>query len=405
MTTLSLPALPQGKARRRKAAGARRRWPAIAILLVFLLPLLWHPMLLADQQVTPAQVDALRKQIAGIDRWLERAERDRSQLERDLSQAEQDISRLTRERRELQTRARQQETRLQTLQREEAELDRNLNAQRDALRAHLRGAWMEGNAPAIKVLLNEADPERIARTMTYYEYLSGDNLRRLEAFNESLRALRLARQQVLEARAELSRLESQVAERQKTLENRQQERQRTLAALQQDISQRRSERSDLEADRERLERLLREVEEAIASIPAPNETRPFRQRRGNLDWPADGRIAARFGGTMAQGHLRRNGVLFNTDEEAEVKAVHHGRVVFSNWLRGFGLMTIIDHGDGYMTLYGHSSSLLSTPGDWVQAGQIIALAGRTGGTEDPAVYFELRHQGKPQNPEPWLRRR
>lgn len=381
------------------------RWALTACFLTLALPLPYSATASAEQQVTPAQVEALRKQIAGIDRWLERAERDQSELERTLSQAEQDISRLTRERRELQTRARQQENRLQTLQREEAELDRNLNAQRDALRSHLRGAWMEGHAPAIKVLLNEADPEQIARTMTYYEYLSGDNLRRLEAFNESLRALRVARQQVLEARTELSRLESQVAERQRSLETRRQERQRTLAALQQDIRERRSERSGLQADRERLERLLREVEEAIASIPAPNETSPFRQRRGNLDWPADGRVVARFGGTMAQGHLRRNGVLLNTDEEAEVKAVHHGRVVFSNWLRGFGLMTIIDHGEGYMTLYGHSSSLLSTPGDWVQAGQVIALAGRTGGTEDPAIYFELRHQGKPQNPEPWLRRR
>lgn len=114
---------------------------------------------------------------------------------------------------------------------------------------------------------------------------------------------------------------------------------------------------------------------------------------------------AAFGGSMAQGHLRRNGILVNTEEEAEIKAVHYGRVVFSNWLRGFGMMTIIDHGEGYMTLYGHSSSLLTSPGDWVRAGETIALAGRTGGTTDPAVYFELRHNGKPQNPTGWLKRR
>lgn len=360
---------------------------------------------LARDQVTPAQVEALKKQIATIDRWLERAGKDRSELEKALGRLEQEISGLIRERRELQERIRQEEARLQQLQQEETELDRSLRSQQGALKAQLRSAWTEGSAPAIKVLLNEADPEAIARTMTYYEYLSGDNLRRLEEFRQTLTRLRDTRQQVLSTRAEVARLEAGVAERQQSLESRYQERRQTLSALQQDIDERQAEKSHLEADRARLEELLREVEEAIASIPAPNESEPFRQRRGSLSWPSEGSIAGRFGAAMAQGHLRRNGLLINTSEEAEVRAVHHGRVVFSNWLRGFGLMTIIDHGEGYMTLYGHSSSLLSTPGDWVQAGQTIALAGRTGGTSDPAVYFELRHQGQPQNPEPWLRGR
>ena len=358
----------------------------------------------ANDQVTPAQIEALKREISRIDRWLEQAQKDRSELERTLTRTEQDISRLTRERRDLQAQAAATEAELRQLRTRESELDRSLADQRTALRSQIQGAWMEGHAPAIKVLLNEASPEKIARTLTYYEYLSGDNLRRLESFNQTLRELRQTRQQVLEARAEVTRLEQQTVERQQQLEQQKARRQQTLAALQQDIRQRQGERSTLEADRDRLEKLLREVEEAIANIPAPNETEPFNKRRGSLSWPADGRIVASFGGSMAQGHLRRNGVLFNTSEEAEIKAVHHGRVVFANWLRGFGLMTIVDHGNGYMTLYGHSSSLLTSPGDWIQTGQAIALAGRTGGTDDPAVYFELRHQGKPQNPEPWLRR-
>jgi septal ring factor EnvC (AmiA/AmiB activator) len=264
---------------------------------------------------------------------------------------------------------------------------------------------MEGRAPAIKVLLNEANPEEIARTMTYYEYLSGDNLRRLETFNETLAELKATRQQKLQAQAEVIRLEEQVSERQQSLKTQKTSREQALAALKQDISERRDERSSLEADRDRLEKLLQEVEEAIASIPSPTETEPFNQRQGQLDWPAPGKLVATYGGSMAQGHLRRNGILLNTEEEAEVQSVHYGRVVFANWLRGFGMLTIVDHGEGYMTLYGHSSSLLTSPGDWVRAGETIALAGRTGGTEDPAVYFELRHNGKPQNPIGWLQRR
>ena len=358
----------------------------------------------AQEQVTPAQVEALRKEIAEIDRWLADAEEDRSELEQTLARAEREISRLTRERRELQQQRRQQARELEQLTRTEQELDSSLKQQRSALKQQLRGAWMEGRAPAIKVLLNEADPEEIARTMTYYEYLSGDNLRRLEGFRETLAELKATRQQKLTAQAEVIRLEKQVAERQQALQTQKANREQALAALKQDIRERRDERSTLEADRERLEKLLREVEEAIANIPSPTETEPFKQRRGKLDWPAQGRLVAAFGGSMAQGHLRRNGILLNTGEEAEVRSVHYGRVVFSNWLRGFGMLTIVDHGDGYMTLYGHSSSLLTSPGDWVRAGETIALAGRTGGTQDPAVYFELRHNGKPENPIRWLQR-
>jgi len=359
----------------------------------------------AQEQVTPAQVKALKEEIEEINEWLSEAEEDRSELEQTLARTEKEISRLTRERRELQDRRRRQARELEALEQQEKDLDQNLQEQRSALKQQLRGAWMEGQAPAIKVLLNEANPQEIARTMTYYEYLSGDNLQRLETFNNTLAELETTRQHKLEAQAEVVRLENEAEQRRQALQARKATREKTLASLEQDIAARRDQRSSLEADRERLEKLLKEVEEAIANIPSPTETEPFTKRRGGLAWPAEGRLVAAFGGSMAQGHLRRNGILVNTEEEAEIKAVHYGRVVFSNWLRGFGMMTIIDHGEGYMTLYGHSSSLLTSPGDWVRAGETIALAGRTGGTTDPAVYFELRHNGKPQNPTGWLKRR
>lgn len=355
-----------------------------------------------QQEVTPAQLEALKKEIAGIDRWLQQAERERSTLEQELANAERAISRLTRERRELQGRVRDQEQRIRELQQQAAELEADLNTRKAALKQQIRSAWMEGKAPALKVLLNEADPEKIARHMTWYEYLSSDNLRRLDEFNQTLAQLRETRRESLQARQQLGRLEADAAERQEELARRKQSRQQTLAQLEADIRQRESRRNTLVEDRERLAKLLREVEEAIANIPAPNESRPISKLRGKLPWPVEGRLVAEYGGSIAQGRLKRNGILLNTPEDAEVRAVHYGRVVFANWIRGFGLMTIIDHGEGYMTLYGHSSSLLTSPGDWVGAGDAIALAGRTGGTEDPAVYFEIRRNGKPQNPGQWF---
>lgn len=356
----------------------------------------------AQQQVTPAQVEALKKQIADINRWLADAEKDRSQLEQQLTATERRISNLTRERRELRQEAGEQAQRLTELQKQEQELSATLETQREGLEKQIRAAWMEGDAPALKILLNEAEPGNIARTMTYYEYLSRDTVQRLQAFQQSLQELKAARAQVQATRTRLARTEANLEQRQEELNDTRAERQRTLAALDQDIQSRRNEKQELEADRKRLEKLLEEVQQAIANIPAPNESQPFKSLRQKLPWPAEGKVVANYGAQYADGRLRRNGIIVNTREEAEIKAVHYGRVVFANWLRGFGLMTIIDHGDGYLTLYGHSSSLFTAPGDWVRAGETIAVAGRTGGTEDPAVYFEVRQNGKPVNPRNWL---
>ncbi len=372
-----------------------RLWLAVAMLAVV-------TPALAEQQVTPGQIEDLKEEIADIDEWLADAEEDRSSLEQQLSGLEQEIGRLTRERRELRQQAREQQQRLTKLGKEETELTRVLESQRDSLKKQIRAAWMEGDAPAVKVLLNEIDPDKVARTMTYYEYLSRDTIDRLEAFAANLRQLKETQKQVKAGRMRLAELEENVADRQQKLSSSKKEREQTLAALKTDISNRLSEREELEEDRKRLEKLLREVEEAIANIPTPNESDPFGSLKNKLPWPAEGKIVRNFGDSYASGKLKHNGLLINTAEEGDVKAVHYGRVVFANWLRGFGLITILDHGDGYMTLYGHSSSLFTSPGDWVEAGEAIAQAGRTGGTNDPAVYFEVRHNGKPDNPRRWL---
>lgn len=376
--------------------------PALALALALSFGLGAVPGLAQQQEVTPAQIEDLKERIEGIDEWLADAEEDRSELEQQLAATERRIGELTRERRALREQAEQQQQRLLELEQQEAELNKTLSRQREGLKQQIRSAWMEGDAPAVKVLLNEIDPDQIARTMTYYEYLSRNTVERLEAFQRSLQELRQTQASVLVTRAELNETEARLDKRQQELAASRREREQTLVALKTEIQSRRSERDELEADRKRLEQLLEEVQQAIASIPAPNESQPFRSLKNKLPWPVKGKVVSRFGDRYADGKLRRNGLLITTSNEAQVKAIHYGRVVFANWLRGFGLITIIDHGDGYMTLYGHSSSLFTSPGDWVAAGETIAVAGQTGGTDAPALYFEVRHNGKPDNPTRWL---
>lgn len=356
----------------------------------------------SSQQVTPAQVEKLKKQIGAINQWLTKAEKDRSQLQQQLTGLERSISDLTREARDLKQQAASQQAQLAELETRQRQLTLILNGQREQLKKLLRQAWMEGDASALKVLLNETDPNNIARTLTYYEYLGNYTVGQVQAFQASLAELNQTRTQMQNTRARLAATEADVEQRQQKLEQSRKQREQTLTSLNTDIGQRRSERDELAADQKRLEALLEEVQQAIASIPAPNANQSFAKLRKKMPWPAAGTVVSSFGETYAEGKLRRNGLLMHTDTSAEVRAIHYGRVVFANWLRGFGLLTIIDHGDGYMTLYGHASSLYTTTGDWVDAGEAIAQAGQTGGTDKTALYFEIRHNGKPDNPSRWL---
>jgi septal ring factor EnvC (AmiA/AmiB activator) len=133
------------------------------------------------------------------------------------------------------------------------------------------------------------------------------------------------------------------------------------------------------------------------------EHQPFAKLRGRLNWPSRGKLITRYGSARKVGKLKWQGVNISAPEGTEVRAISHGRVAFSDWLRGFGLLTIIDHGDGYMSLYGGNQSLFKEVGDWVEAGEAIASVGNSGGRQDSALYFEIRHNGKPSNPLKWCR--
>ena len=184
----------------------------------------------AQQDVTPEQVEALKERIADIDRWLADAEEDRSTLEQQLAATERKISTLTRERRTLRQQAREQQERLAELRAQESELANTLEQQRENLKLQIRAAWMEGDAPALKVLLNEIEPGEVARTLTYYEYLSKNTVSRLEAFQRSLQELKAARAAVQATRTELAKTEADLEQRQQQLTQSRQDRARTLAA-------------------------------------------------------------------------------------------------------------------------------------------------------------------------------
>ena len=158
-----------------------------------------------------------------------------------------------------------------------------------------------------------------------------------------------------------------------------------------------------ERDRQELEKLLAAIEEAVVNLEVPEDFQAFGKARGKMPWPIKGKPSNRFGKSRNEGKMRWQGVTIPAKEGTTVRAIHHGRVVYSDWLRGSGLLLIIDHGDGYMSLYAHNQSLLRDVGEWVSAGTPISTVGDSGGLERSALYFEIRHQGKPTDPARWCR--
>ena len=180
------------------------------------------------------------------------------------------------------------------------------------------------------------------------------------------------------------------------------QRKRLLAELGNKIQNQENTLSSLESSRGRIENLLKSLGELLADIPSnPSENQPFVAQKGKLPWPAKTSFLSKFGQSKNQGDLKWNGVLLKADFGTPIKVISHGRVAFSDWLQGFGFITIIDHGDGYMSLYGNCESLFKQTGDWVSAGDVIATAGDSGGQPQSGIYFEIRSRGKPVNPAKW----
>jgi septal ring factor EnvC (AmiA/AmiB activator) len=281
---------------------------------------------------------------------------------------------------------------------------RALEGERAALAGLLRSAYVLGGAERIRLLLDQEEVARVGRLLAYHEYLNRDRLHRIRAASERARALEVLRREVSEETQRLALLAARQEDTRRRLAEAQERRSDLLAELDRTIAGREEGLAELEADARALRALLEQLERQAMVLPEADliTQESIAGRRGRLPWPMEGgRLLERFGHLKGSGGLRWDGVLLSGPAGAEVRAVHHGRVVYADWLRGFGLLVIIEHDDGYMSLYGHNQTLLKEPGEWVAAGDPIALSGASGGNRSEALYFAIRHNGRPLDPEQW----
>lgn len=357
------------------------------------------------EEVSEQQLQQLRKDISSLQSWLTQARGEQSQLQDRLRSTETQIGQLV-TRIEANTReAAELEQRLSRLRVEQVELQTQLDQQSGYLRQQIRSAYSMGRQEYLKVLLNQQEPDRVARLLRYYDYINKERTEQIEKYLGIARQLQTVQSEIITRGQTLDQVRRALQERRNELLAEQQQRQQLVVQLSREIAGRDDELQKLQADQKRLEQLLTAVTEAIVRLPPPHDAQPFQQMRGKLPWPVKGRVLSAFGSSQHNNRLINRGMVIQASEGTEIHAIHGGRVVFADWLRGFGFMIIIDHGDGFMSLYGHNQILRKQTGDWVNGGEAIATAGATGGQQQNGLYFEIRKAGQPLDPVSWIARR
>lgn len=356
-----------------------------------------------DRQAVEAQLEQVRAEIAAIQSRIDENLGNRDRLLEALAAAERAVGSARRAQAETDQALSVVRGEISGLESRQAGLEEQVGERASELAVQLATAYRQGSESRLKMLLNQDDPRRLSRRLAYHGYLSRARLAAIEELRGTVSTLERTRAQLAR---EAERLDALLAERKREtqrLESASVQREQALAALDQRLASDRKQLADLERDAAELTQLLKQLADVLADVPADVEIPHFPELRGKLDMPLAGRILEAFG-NQRSGELLWTGWLINANTGDEVRSVAHGRVAYADWLRGYGLLLIIDHGDEYMSLYAHNEALMRDVGDWVAPGDVVALAGRSGGVSKPALYFEIRKSGRPVDPAGWITR-
>ncbi|MCC6077577.1 murein hydrolase activator EnvC family protein [Pseudomonas sp. GCM10022188] len=406
---------------------------------------------IADERAdAQRQLEASQKEVAELQKLLGTLQQEKSGVQKQLQGTEREMGDLQKQIDGLEQQLKDGEAEVERLDGEKKKLQSQRAEQQALVALQIRAAYQSGRQEYLKLLLNQQQPEQFARNLTYHDYLSRARSEQLAAFNDTLRQLHDVEAELASQHALVAGQQVELQGRREALDKVRSEHREALAKLNAELSDGGRKLKAQQEEEAKLAGVLKTIEETLArqareaeerrlaeirareqaeeqrrlaasnvendsgkarpsddgpsvSSGAPGYGGPFAQARGKLPWPVDGRLLARFGSPRDDGRLKWDGVLIGAAAGARVRAVHDGRVVFADWLRGAGLLVIIDHGGGYLSLYGHNQSLLKAAGDLVKAGEPIANVGSSGGRDSPALYFAIRQKGQPSDPLAWCR--
>ena len=368
----------------------------ICSLALFLLSFSTNSWAEAD---SAQRLEDVQAEIKSLSRSLDDSKKTRAELHSQLKKQSKAVSTLSRSLHDLANQLKKNDNELEVLEQDQQQYRQSHAKQLDALATQLRAAYLNTSPNYLKVLLNQHEPSKLSRSSTYFQYFHQARQQQLSDISASLKTLTHNRQTVLTAQHLQQVLYQRQQEQQQQLQEQSQQRLATAKQLDRKMEKQGARVASLQEQESALQSLLQSLSRQVKPLALDHG---FAKRKGALAWPLKGKVIARYGSSRNLGKLTWQGMMIKAPSGKEIISAAPGRVVFSDWLRGFGLLLIIDHGEQYMTLYGNNQSLLKEVGDTVTTGDLIALSGEQGIRQYTGLYFELRHKGNPANPAKWL---
>lgn len=355
-----------------------------------------------DRSSKQKELNKLKARIEKLRQTIEVKENSKSSYALQLRNIEKKIGKVSEEisksSRELQSK----QSALRELNKNKQQIQHSIRTQNQELAQQLHAAYTLGQQEQIKLLFSQENAAQLQRNLTYYEYFSRYRLDLIESAQINFKKLSDNELLIQQASDQLKNLLAGLQQKKSQLTQDYDQREKIITSLDHELKRQGKHLSQLEEDARNLTQLIDSLSEILTEAPPPSTPhQAFASLRGKLSWPVKGDVKKLFGHQKPPSNLRWQGVIIKAPEGNNVRAISHGRVAFSDWLRGMGNLIIIDHGDGYLSLYGHNQSLFKAAGDWVEAGDIIASIGNSGGQSKSGLYFEIRKKGKPENPSKW----
>lgn len=353
-----------------------------------------------------AELQQVRQQITTVKQSLNNIAEEREKFLRTLEESQNSVNALSTQLNTINQQLIEKKNLLEALRQKQQRLRQNLESQQERLVEQLRVAYVVGQQPALKLLLNQQNHHDLDRTLGYYRYLSKAQLQNIEDIYQTLPQLRATEEKVTMESGQLQLMQAEVLNKQQRLQNIRQEHERLLSGLNHQLSSGQQRLKELNRNEQALQNLVMNLGKNANSVSIPNTTRvpmsALPKLPGQFSLPTTGKIVEHFG-ELFQGHLTRKGIFIQAPEGQQVQALYAGKVVFADTLRGFGLLVIVEHPENYLSLYGHNQSVAKKVGDIVKTGEVIASVGKVSDHIQSGLYFELRHKGYPIDPEAWFK--
>jgi len=355
-----------------------------------------------------AEVKQLQAMLKKLQSNLKKERAKRSKEERALQLSEQSIATTAAQILKLNKKLLSINANLDGFLSRQTQLQQQLDQQRKNLHSLIKQRYQMGEEAPLKLLLRQQNPEYVSRMLIYFERIREQQNAEVLAYRQLLDEHDSNSSKIDQSQAQLLAQKHKLQQQQQQLQSSRAKRSQALAKIDQQILRNRTKIKKLAADKKRLQKVISRIEKVlpktVVKVKAKvKDNRPFKILKGKLPWPVKGKVIRSF--ASVENNLAYDGVLISSAQGRSVQAVHSGMVVFADWLRSYGMLMIIDHGDGYMTLYGHNQQLLKKVGDSVSALEPIAMTGNSGGNQHAALYFAIRHRGQTTNPRTWFARR